>query len=180
MIRSFEKTHSTARLSLRAALNGRVPIIAVSASLVEKEKQTYADAGFDGWILKPISFPRLNELMTGIVDAAVREEALYTPGNWERGGWFEHARPDRREADTKPDPEKVVSEESGAVREGEAREVKTSDGANEDADSTQVKSFSMPQLGRRGFPPPPMEELQQENITGVEVRTPEPINESSG
>lgn len=180
MIRSFEKMHPTARLSSRAALNGRVPIIAVSASLVEKEKQTYVDAGFDGWILKPISFPRLNELMKGIVDATVREEALYTPGGWERGGWFEGARPERREADTKPDAENPVREENGAVREGEAREVKSNDGVNDFVDAAQLKSMSMPQLGRRGFPPTPKDEVQQESITGVEVRTPEPINESQG
>jgi CheY-like chemotaxis protein len=178
MIRSFEKTHPTARLSRRAALNGRVPIIAVSASLVEKEKQTYVDAGFDGWILKPISFPRLNKLMKGIVDAAVREEALYTPGGWERGGWFERARPERREADTKPDAEKPVSEENSAVREGEAREVKSDDSVNDYVDSAQLKSFSMPQLGRMGFPS--KDEVQQESITGEEVRTPESINESQG
>jgi CheY-like chemotaxis protein len=58
MIRSFEKSHPSHLLSKRAARNGRVPIIAVSASLLEKERQTYIDAGFDGWILKPISFDR--------------------------------------------------------------------------------------------------------------------------
>jgi CheY-like chemotaxis protein len=104
MIRSFEKTKSTKfNLSLRAARNGRVPIIAVSASLVEKERQTYVDAGFDGWILKPISFQRLSELMTGIVDDKVREEALYQPGNWERGGWFHLGQRDMSQAHTKPD-----------------------------------------------------------------------------
>jgi hypothetical protein len=74
-------------------LNGRVPIIAVPASLVEKEQQKYIDAGFDGWILKPTFFPRLNELMTGIVEPKVREEALYKPGEWEEGGWFNMAQP---------------------------------------------------------------------------------------
>jgi hypothetical protein len=56
---------------------------------VEKERQTYIDAGFDAWILKPISFQRLSELMAAIVDPKVREDALYTPGQWERGGWFD-------------------------------------------------------------------------------------------
>ncbi|GME24562.1 hypothetical protein GTA08_BOTSDO01931 [Neofusicoccum parvum] len=80
MIRSFEKSHPANILSPRASLNGRIPIIAVSASLEESKRQSYIDAGFDAWILKPISFPRLQELMTGIVDPKVREEALFTPG----------------------------------------------------------------------------------------------------
>jgi CheY-like chemotaxis protein len=87
MIRSFEKVHQNI-LSPRAALCGRVPIIAVSASLVERLRQTYIDAGFDAWILKPISFSRLSELLTAIVDTKVRGECLYQSGQWEKGGWF--------------------------------------------------------------------------------------------
>lgn len=89
MIRSFEKTHSDT-LSLRAALCGRVPIFAVSASLVEKDLSSYLDTGFDGWILKPINFGRLSELLLGIVDSDVRKNNMYQQGKteWERGGWF--------------------------------------------------------------------------------------------
>ncbi|KAF2260697.1 hypothetical protein CC78DRAFT_472311 [Lojkania enalia] len=87
MIRSYERTHSNI-YSLRAALCGRIPVFAVSASLIEKQQQMYIDAGFDAWILKPISFDRLSELLTAIVDGSVREKCLYTPGHWERGGWF--------------------------------------------------------------------------------------------
>jgi CheY-like chemotaxis protein len=97
MIRSYEHTE----LSPRAQLNGRVPIIAVSASLLEKERQTYIDTGFDGWILKPISFPRLSELMEGIVNTKKREEALYQPGLWEKGGWFHKAQSDVGSAPSK-------------------------------------------------------------------------------
>ena len=103
LIRSFEKSHPSHILSTRASLNGRVPIIAVSASLLEKNRRTYIDAGFDGWILKPISFPRLSELMTGIVDPKIREESLYKPGgDWEKGGWFEKGQPDVYAASTEP------------------------------------------------------------------------------
>ncbi|KAJ9640513.1 hypothetical protein H2199_006052 [Coniosporium tulheliwenetii] len=102
MIRSFEKSHPTHMLSTRATLNGRVPIIAVSASLVEKERQNYIDYGFDGWIMKPIRFERLSELLNGIVDAKIREENLYQPGNWERGGWFNKAQPNVNAAKTEP------------------------------------------------------------------------------
>lgn len=88
MIRSFEKSHPMIEYSGRAALNGRVPVFAVSASLVEKDRYLYVQAGFDGWILKPVDFQRLNELFTGIVEDNTRESCLYTPGKWERGGWF--------------------------------------------------------------------------------------------
>ncbi|KAA8565919.1 hypothetical protein EYC84_009730 [Monilinia fructicola] len=100
MIRSFEKTHLN--LSPRAKLNGRVPIFAVSASLVERERQTYIDAGFDGWVLKPIDFKRLNVLLEGIVDSKVREACLYRPGEWERGGWFHKMQPSALQSSTVP------------------------------------------------------------------------------
>lgn len=102
MIRSFEKSHPTHMLSKRAARNGRIPIIAVSASLLEKERQIYIDAGFDGWILKPIAFERLKHIMFGIVDAGVRKDNLYKTGGWERGGWFLQAQKDIFAADTTP------------------------------------------------------------------------------
>jgi CheY-like chemotaxis protein len=128
MIRSFEKSHPTHMLSKRAARNGRIPIIAVSASLIEKERQIYIDAGFDGWILKPISFDRLKQIMLGIVDAGVRKENLYKSGGWERGGWFQQAQKDIFAADTTPsdripmtDPsegaQKAASSEDPFVRE---------------------------------------------------------------
>jgi CheY-like chemotaxis protein len=87
IIRSFEKSYPDT-LSLRASVNGRVPIFAVSASLVEHERQTYINAGFDGWILKPIDFKRLGMLLMGIVEEKERNKCLYTPGSWEKGGWF--------------------------------------------------------------------------------------------
>ncbi|KAK3678614.1 hypothetical protein LTR78_001912 [Recurvomyces mirabilis] len=102
MIRSYEKSHPTHLLSTRASLNGRLPIIAVSASLIERERQTYIDGGFDGWILKPISFPRLSEIMKGIVERKVRKENLYANGRWEKGGWFSEAQDDVFAANTKP------------------------------------------------------------------------------
>jgi CheY-like chemotaxis protein len=86
MIRSFEKSHTQSNLSPRAAGNGRVPIFEVSASFVEREKQSYVNAGFDGWMLKPIDFKRLNTLLSGIVDDETRNSCLYQQGEWERGG----------------------------------------------------------------------------------------------
>lgn len=109
MIRSFEKSFPDEFLSKRAALNGRVPIFAVSASLVEKNRQVYIDAGFDGWILKPIDFKRLTVIMSGIVDEETRERCLYEPGEWERGGWFAKRQPDVFTSSTKPSAMAPVS-----------------------------------------------------------------------
>ena len=89
MIRAFEKKSLEPPDTTRSHI--RIPIIAVSASLVESQKETYVNAGFDGWILKPIDFKRLEKLLFGIVDGATREELLYVPGFWERGGFFEKA-----------------------------------------------------------------------------------------
>jgi DNA-binding response OmpR family regulator len=88
MIRSFELTPAHSGHSKLAQNNGRIPIIAVSASLVEEDRKKYIDAGFDGWILKPIDFKRLNHLLHGIHDNESRQSSLYVPGEWERGGWF--------------------------------------------------------------------------------------------
>jgi len=87
-IRELERTDGHAGLSVLASRHGRTPIIAVSASLVEREKDTYVNAGFDGWILKPIDFKRLETLLSGISNDDVRNECVYKVGEWERGGWF--------------------------------------------------------------------------------------------
>ncbi|KAG8532833.1 uncharacterized protein KY384_002711 [Bacidia gigantensis] len=108
MIRSFEKTQPYSLLSARAAMNGRTPIFTVSASLVEKERQTYMDAGFDGWILKPIDFKRLSDLLDGIVDSQKRHSCLYQAGQWEKGGWFCGKQRDVFAANTAPSPNAPV------------------------------------------------------------------------
>jgi len=102
MIRSYEKTHPNDTLSNRAALNGRVPVFAVSASLLEKNLQLYIAAGFDGWILKPIDFKKLAVLLSGIVEQDARKSCLYKPGEWEKGGWFTELRPSAFASSTRP------------------------------------------------------------------------------
>jgi CheY-like chemotaxis protein len=88
MIREFEATTPDA-LSDIAQQNERIPIFAVSASLLESEKQKYIDAGFDGWVMKPINFTRLNVLLSGLCNLDARAAASYKPGQWEIGGWFD-------------------------------------------------------------------------------------------
>ena len=115
MIRSFEKTHANI-YSPRAALCGRIPVIAVSASLVEQNRQQYIDAGFDAWILKPIAFDRLNKLMAAAVDASTRAECLYQQGEWEKGGWFHRGQKSSAEASTKPSGDAPATNTSQKVR----------------------------------------------------------------
>ncbi|MCJ1354194.1 MAG: Light-sensor Protein kinase [Icmadophila ericetorum] len=109
MIRSYEKSHSMECLSNRASFYGRVPIFAVSASLIEKDRQVYIDGGFDGWILKPIDFKRLSVLLTGIVEESTRKDCLYQQGAWEQGGWFAISQPDLFPSSTQPPSRAPVS-----------------------------------------------------------------------
>ncbi|RHZ55745.1 putative sensor histidine kinase/response regulator [Aspergillus thermomutatus] len=88
MIRQFERESSEVPLSEKASKNGRVPVFAVSASLLEKDAQLYIEAGFDGWIMKPINFNRLGVLFDGLRNQDIRNAATYQPGHWEFGGWF--------------------------------------------------------------------------------------------
>ncbi|KAJ8126752.1 hypothetical protein O1611_g6887 [Lasiodiplodia mahajangana] len=84
LIRAFERSATFDHL------RRHIPIFAVSASLMEKDRAIYTEAGFDGWILKPIDFKRLHILLDGITSDDVRDQCLYEPGEWERGGWFVH------------------------------------------------------------------------------------------
>ena len=75
------------RLSHR--LNGRIPIFAVSASLLEDQRDDMYGLGVDGWILKPIDFKRLRVILRGVTDLAQRDKDVYKSGcNWEHGGWL--------------------------------------------------------------------------------------------
>lgn len=135
MIRSFEKTHTNI-YSPRAALCGRIPIIAVSASLIERNRQQYIDAGFDAWILKPISFNRLNMLMAAVVDSSIRVDCLYQPGEWEKGGWFHRGTKSSDEVLTKPSGEAPTTmptiESMGAKDVGQSEESKATEDESPD------------------------------------------------
>lgn len=86
MVRQFESVHPN--ITTTAKAHGRVPIFAVSASLVEQKMDSYIDTGFDGWIMKPIDFKRLNLILSGIQQESSRIETTYQPNAWEKGGWF--------------------------------------------------------------------------------------------
>lgn len=65
-----------------------MPIIAVSASLVERNQREYVAAGFDGWITKPIDFRRLELIIEAVGDGEKRKVLNYGRSNWEDRGWF--------------------------------------------------------------------------------------------
>lgn len=92
MIREYEGTIATAAspatTNADEDCNNHIPIFAVSASLLEKDRQTYIDSGFDGWILKPIDFKRVDHLLGGVHEDNFRDDSIYTAGMWEKGGWF--------------------------------------------------------------------------------------------
>ncbi|KAJ5515485.1 hypothetical protein N7527_007045 [Penicillium freii] len=85
MIREYEQQE----LANEATPAPRIPIFAVSASLLEENRKMYMDSGFDGWVMKPIDFHRVDRLLGGVRLQWVREEVVYRPGVWEAGGWFE-------------------------------------------------------------------------------------------
>ena len=147
MIRSYEKIHPNI-LSPRAAGCGRLPIIAVSASLLEKSRQTYIDAGFDAWILKPISFPRLTELMVAIVDPAVRTKCLYVPGQWERGGWFHDGWKTPEEASTVPSGEHPQTNASQDLETAVSSDGPLVDGETYSASDEQARLLRIQEKGK--------------------------------
>jgi hypothetical protein len=148
-----------------------VPIIAVSASLIERDRQQYIDAGFDAWILKPIPFDRLNKLMGAIVDTKSREECVYQPGQWERGGWFHMGQKSSEEADTKPSGEAPMTGPSEEAQEAASSEDPTAgqDGSADTRDEEHERLLEN-QAEDKIEPPaeePPAEEPPAEDTTPV-------------
>jgi hypothetical protein len=89
-IRHLEATKLAKTDRLAHSLNGgRIPIFAVSASLVERQREELEQIGIDGWILKPIDFGRLYTILRGVTDHVQREHDEYrVGGSWEIGGWL--------------------------------------------------------------------------------------------
>lgn len=88
-IRALEQDGKNPRERLSHLLNGRIPIFAVSASLLEVQRDEMYSLGMDGWILKPIDFKRLRIILRGVTDLAQRKKDVYhSGGNWEHGGWL--------------------------------------------------------------------------------------------
>ncbi|MCO5590079.1 hypothetical protein L7F22_044048 [Adiantum nelumboides] len=91
-IRECEDKRKGSELANRPAphiLNGRIPIFAVSATLDYSMRQEMSDIGMDGWLLKPIDFNRLRNLLKGLTHLEIRDQDTWKPGHaWEKGGWL--------------------------------------------------------------------------------------------
>ncbi|POS83390.1 hypothetical protein EPUL_002640, partial [Erysiphe pulchra] len=87
MIRIAEKEarHRNESTALQP-LKQRVPIVAISNKLDEESRFDYIQCGFDGWILKPIDFHRLDLMLQGLSNPKLRHEALFVPGQLKKGG----------------------------------------------------------------------------------------------
>ena len=81
-IRELERTkpYPFATLPYTHQLNGRTPILAVSASLPEKDREEIEEAGMDGWTLKPLNWPNVAKLLLGVTNLTERD--MYRPGRW--------------------------------------------------------------------------------------------------
>ncbi|KDQ62269.1 hypothetical protein JAAARDRAFT_30166 [Jaapia argillacea MUCL 33604] len=84
----ISKSSSSSESSISDRHNGRIPIFAVSASLVEAQRHEMMATGFDGWILKPVDFKRMRLIIKGVTDSKQRASDAYKPGKWEAGGWL--------------------------------------------------------------------------------------------
>lgn len=67
---------------------GRTPIFAVSGMLRRGDEQLYIDAGFNGWMPKPINMKWLGKCLGGAWDARARSLGAYDEDRFELGGWF--------------------------------------------------------------------------------------------
>ena len=101
-IRQLEATKLPKTDRLTHLLNGgRIPIFAVSASLVERQRGELEQIGIDGWFLKPIDFGRLHTILSGVTDPVQRSRDEYRVGaSWEIGGWLLRTSPPPRSVPT--------------------------------------------------------------------------------
>ncbi|KAF2434152.1 hypothetical protein EJ08DRAFT_494567 [Tothia fuscella] len=91
MIRQAERKIRGEDIATSLALNHRlgVPIFAVSATLRKEQESVFKEAGFDGWLLKPIDFKRLRLLLDGALLESARNDGQYHVAEFNMGGWFD-------------------------------------------------------------------------------------------
>jgi len=86
MIREHEQKRPIPSHAVQSC--GRVPVFAISGMLRRGDEQRYADAGFDGWMPKPIDMKRLSTYLAGAWDITARRRGQYNEMQFELGGWF--------------------------------------------------------------------------------------------
>lgn len=82
--------HSDPSSNFNKKTRTRVPILALSANpLLEDRRFELLQAGFDGWLLKPIDSRRLERVLEGVTETKGRRDCLFSAAEGERGGgWF--------------------------------------------------------------------------------------------
>ncbi|KAA8624047.1 hypothetical protein SMACR_07655 [Sordaria macrospora] len=86
MIRDHEYNHPTPSRVVQTC--GRTPIFAVSGMLRRGQEQRCKEAGFDGWMPKPVDMKRLVRCLVGALDPDARRTCVYDEKRFELGGWF--------------------------------------------------------------------------------------------
>ncbi|KAK0708630.1 GAF domain-like protein [Lasiosphaeris hirsuta] len=86
MIRQQEHNNPTPSRAVQSC--GRTPIFAVSGMLRRGDEQRCIDAGFDGWMPKPVDMKRVATCLAGALDAGTRHMCVYDDAHFELGGWF--------------------------------------------------------------------------------------------
>ena len=86
LIREQEETHPLPTRAVQSC--GRTPIFAVSGNLRRTDIEHSAEAGFDGFIPKPIDMKRLANCIAGALDETSRALEVYNTAHFELGGWF--------------------------------------------------------------------------------------------
>ncbi|KAK4052615.1 hypothetical protein OIO90_004243 [Microbotryomycetes sp. JL221] len=76
----------TDRPSVR--VNGRLPVIAVSAHVEPHWKDVLTASGFDGHCDKPVDVSRLRLILAGVLNTDMRNTNIHETGKWRAGGWF--------------------------------------------------------------------------------------------
>lgn len=89
LIRSFEKENPSTEFSRVLQSYGRTPIFAISGHLRRADAQKHVDAGFDGWMPKPVDMSRIGLYLAGALDQGMREKGMYDEKQFELDGWFE-------------------------------------------------------------------------------------------
>ncbi|KAK1750934.1 hypothetical protein QBC47DRAFT_352484 [Echria macrotheca] len=86
MIRAQERMRPTPSRAVQSC--GHTPIFAVSGMLRRGDERRYVDAGFDGWMPKPINMRQLAMCLVGAWDRCAQGCAAYNETYFELGGWF--------------------------------------------------------------------------------------------
>lgn len=79
LIRAHEKKSTEPR---------RTPMFAISGIIRRGDEHDAVDAGFDGWMPKPVNMVKLSAYLAGATDPDARKKGAYVEERFNDGGWF--------------------------------------------------------------------------------------------